>query len=387
MDILPPNGYNQDMELRTKNRISGLWNLCPGRHAALMFGLAMMGLYHLFRSNAAVMRFLCERLARPWHRGMGKIFDIFPFSVAELIYAALVLFLLVYLAIQIFRLIRRPEKWRRLYKTGVTLLCAASLLYGGFCMLWGVYYSTSGIQTALDVEAEPVSEEDLYQVAAYFLDLANTYAENTRRDENGCFTANTEELFSSSAHLYERIAQRCSVLDGPALRAKPMLFSRFMSWINFTGFFFPFTGEANLNVDAPLSLLPSTIAHELAHQRGVAREDEANFVAVLACLESEEPDFCYSAALMALIHLGNALYEADPWLYMQLREGYSDSVLADLRQNSLYWDQFETAAADISEGVYEGFLATYGEERGLRSYGACVDLLVACYRETAYAVR
>lgn len=375
--------YNHVMEVRTKNKIKALWRLCPRRHLGLAFGLFLMCVYHLLRGNRAVMQALCEHLARPWHRGMGRLFSLVPFSVAELVYAALVLFVVIYLTVQIAGLVRGTERGKRLYKTAVTLLCAASLLYGGFCMLWGVYYSASDAQQALGLVAEPVSEEDLYLVGSYFRELANTYAEKTQRDENGCYTADKEALFAASAQLYGSVAAQYPSLDGPALRAKPMLFSKFMSWINFTGFFFPFTGEANLNVDAPQSLLPATIAHELAHQRGVAREDEANFVAVLACMEADNPDYRYSAALVALIHLGNALYEADPARYVQLREGYSEAVLADLRQNSAYWARYETVAAELSGEVYEGFMATYGEDRGLRSYGACVDLLVACYREKA----
>ena len=62
-----------------------------------------------------------------------------------------------------------------------------------------------------------------------------------------------------------------------------------MSYLDFTGFFFPFTAEANVNTDFPGALFASTIAHELSHQRGVAREQEANFTAVLACLNTATP--------------------------------------------------------------------------------------------------
>ena len=57
----------------------------------------------------------------------------------------------------------------------------------------------------------------------------------------------------------------------------------------------------------------------------------------------------------------------------------SESVRADLRTNNAYWAQFETKAADVSEKVYESFLQTYGDDRGMQSYGACVDLLTVYY--------
>lgn len=63
---------------------------------------------------------------------------------------------------------------------------------------------------------------------------------------------------------------------------KGVRFSTALSAMDFTGFYFPFTGEANLNIDSPACYLPSTIAHEMAHQRGIASEQECNFIAIAA---------------------------------------------------------------------------------------------------------
>jgi len=252
-------------------------------------------------------------------------------------------------------------------------------------MLWGVYYKTADFSEVSGLQDKAVSTDELYAVTSYFAECANTYAEQTQRDENGLFRADIGELLDQSATLYGPIVKKYPCLDGPSLRAKPLIFSKFMSWINFTGFFFPMTGEANLNTDAPHCLLPATIAHELAHQRGVAREDQANFVGVIACLESGKPDYCYSACLLAYIHLENALNQTDPARGKEISQKLSDKVKADLTANNEYWQARETAAAAVSKSVYSKFLAGYGEERGLKSYGACVDLLVAYYYNAAIA--
>lgn len=358
-----------------------LYRLCPVRHILFLLGLILIGGYHILKYDRELMASVCDTVTRPYHRLAGQIADCVPFSLAEILYAALVLYLLIYLPLQILRLIRRPEKGTRAYRLGMTLLSATAILYGGYCLLWGVFYAGADFQKEIGVEAQAISQDELYDVTSYFVQQANTYAALTQRDEKGCFSADPKSLFLRSENLYDEVCRIHPALSGPSLRAKPMIFSRFMSWINFTGFFFPFTGEANLNAEAPLCLLPSTIAHELAHQRGVAPEDEANFAAVIACMYSGDPDFCYSGALLALIHLSNALYDTDYDRWLELRQSYSEEVLADLQQNNEYWNQFETKAADISETVYEGFLATYGEQRGMQSYGACVDLLVAYYHD------
>ena len=54
-----------------------------------------------------------------------------------------------------------------------------------------------------------------------------------------------------------------------------------LSYLGISGIFIPFTCEANVNATLPDWEIPFTACHELAHQRGFAREDEANYVGYL----------------------------------------------------------------------------------------------------------
>ena len=167
----------------------------------------------------------------------------------------------------------------------------------------------------------------------------------------------------------------------PGKTCKALVFSEPFSAMDFTGFFFPFTGEANLNVHCPAMYLGSTIVHEMAHLRGIASEQECNFLAVLVCETSGDAAYEYSGALFGFIHLSNALYRADRQAWEALHEELTMEVRMDLHYNNLYWDQFESATGDISHEVYDRFLKGYGEESGIQSYGEVVDLLVAYYGE------
>jgi len=128
-------------------------------------------------------------------------------------------------------------------------------------------------------------------------------------------------------------------------------------------------------------MIPATIAHEMAHQRGVASEQEANFVEILTCMKSGNPVYEYSGAFSAFINLGNALYRYDKEAYAQLWYSLPPEVLADMQANNEYWQQFENKAAEVTEKVYDSFLKSQGQELGVQSYGACVDLLIAYYNE------
>ena len=359
------------------------FRLCPIGHVLSVLGLAVIASYFALRRNARVMQSLSDGLVRPYHRAMSRLCSRFPFSVVEVLIALGIVAVLVYIILTIIQLIRCPERGKRAYRFCLTCLTAFALIYGGFCMLWGVYYYSADFEDQSGICGAPASVEQLTAVTRYFTDLVNQYDSQIARDAEGAFAENLDAVFARSPLLYSAVETAVPCLAGDALAAKPVFFSRLMSYINFTGFFSPFTGEANINVDSPACLVPSTVAHELAHQRGVAEEDEANFVAVLASLEGGDPVYCYSSCLLAYIHLGNALYAADYDAWLENYARLADGPRRDLADNNAYWKQFETPVSQVSDQVYTGFLQSYGQTLGLKTYGKCVDLLIAYYYETA----
>ena len=374
-----------DSQVRTrKNWLIQWFFLCPRRHVLLLCAAAVTGAYFALRGNHALMSAVSEGFVQPCHRALGKLCGLVEFSVAEWLVVLFFLLILVYIIYTVIQLIRRHGRGMRLYRFVVTLGTAGLAVYAGFCLLWGVYYYGDSFSQKIGLEAEPVAAEDLAAVTMWFAELANEYAPKVERDERGVFAVDKDWILDRGETLYREIEAVFPALEGPELRPKPLVFSELLSRTNFTGFFFPFTGEANLNVHAPGCMLPSTVAHELAHQRGVAPEQEANFVAVAACLESGDEVFVYSGALLAYIYLGNALYSADYEAFEEVYYSLSEPVHLDLADRNAYWAAYEdTAVAAASESVYTGFLQSHGQTLGMRSYGACVDLLVAYYKETA----
>lgn len=369
---------------KRKSAFTRWFLICPVRHIITAVFAILIALYFLLRGNSKLLYFLSDNFVRPWHRTASKICSVFPFSVAEMLIVLAVLAGLIYITFSVVRIIRRDGKLLQAYKLLITAVMAFCVVYGGFCTLWGIYFYTADFEEQSGIHAQPLSTEQLETVTKYFTLLVNEYADDVSRDENGVFNEPAEEFFDHSAHLYDAVSENFPCLDGRALKCKPFMLSEILSRMTFTGFFFPFTAEANINIDSTACLIPSTIAHEIAHQRGVAEEDEANFVAVLACLEDGDPVFCYSASLLAYIHLSNALYKADYEAWEANYENLCPEAKADLRANNSYWDQYrDTVVEKASDAVYTGLLHSYGQEQGLQTYGACIDLLVAYYYDTA----
>lgn len=379
--------YDGIMEVKNRDKrgLAAIFRLCPVRHVLLLVSAGLILLHLLTRGNYAFNRALSENVVRPLHRTLAQFNAHVPFSVAELLIALAVMALLGYLIYQVAALIRRDGRGARLYRTLVTLLTVPLTIYALFCLLWGVFYYGDDFIAKSGLRQEPISVEQLEAVTAYFAQLANEYGEQVSRDDNGVYTADRQQLLADSPAVYGHLEEEFPCLSGPELAAKGILCSRVMSAVDFTGFFFPFTAEANVNMDFPPSLLASTIAHELAHQRGVAKEQEANFVAVLASLESEDSEYSYSACLLAFVHLANALATVKPEAVRMIYAGLDAGVLADLQAGNDYWARFESPVQTVTDAVYEGFLQSYDQKLGMRSYGACVDLLVNYYRPAAAA--
>ena len=122
--------------------------------------------------------------------------------------------------------------------------------------------------------------------------------------------------------------------------------------------------------------------HELAHQRGISSEQECNFLAILACTTCGRDDYAYSGWLLGYIYLGNALHGADTDRWQKIYDALPETAKADLSDNNAYWAQFRSGTTrKVSNKVYDSFLKSYGESKGLQSYGTVVDLLVAYYQK------
>lgn len=351
-----------------------------GLHIWLLSVCGVLGLYFALRTVPGLMTRFSRGIIMPLERAVAAVCYRASFSVAELLYAIAAGVVLLWMGATVRRLM--TEKGRRgriVYRIVLTAVCTVLTVYAGFSLLWGVNYYAESFQEQSGVYARESTPEELARVTEYFARQLAGCADQVKRDENGLFAESRADIFAHSVRVFDGIYDEfpCLVMEDHV--PKGVRFSTALSAMDFTGFYFPFTGEANLNIDSPACYLPSTIAHEMAHQRGIASEQECNFIAIAASTTAQSPAYRYSGWLMGFTYLSNALYRADQEAWKQVRVLLPDTVVADLRDNSAYWAEFEGPVNDAAQKVYDSFLKSSGESRGTQSYGTVVDMLMAYY--------
>lgn len=284
--------------------------------------------------------------------------------------------------------------WKRGLVSGLLHVGAAAAVSAAlFYLLWGLNYSRPpliermGWQQWDRVPEADQAWEELERVASELIRRSNqAYREAFGGDQwsSGGAPIDRHRMDQDLEGAYARLAAKLELpfpwgrSKGPA---KPLSSSLLTSYLGISGIYFPYTGEANFNHMVPDYQLPHTIAHEKAHQRGIAGEDEANFFGFLACLEAEHPYVRYSGLAFAQRQLLNEIYPRNPHLARRLSSRILHAIRMDIRQGSQFWRRFQGPASKVGQAVNDSYLRLHGVDGGIRSYTQSTRLILVYLRQ------
>lgn len=346
----------------------------------------------------AVITLVLQLLARKttwfgtWYTGnifpiyvntVGRLMSIFPFSVVEFGLYVIILWVLWITVSFIYKSAKRREKGLALFGGWIhRILTTAAILLMVYTMTCGINYYAISFSAMEGFSVRKSSVEELEELCRYLVNQVNEAAKELSL-EDGCMLL-TADMGEEAVKAMQAAGERYTSLAGYYPQPKPVTVSWILSVQQLSGIYSPFTIEANYNREMTDYNIPSTACHELSHLKGFAREDEANFIAYLACMASDNPEFNYSGAMLAYIHANNALYGAgEVELYREIRDSLCDTAKRDLIANSAFWDQYEGKVAEVSTQVNNSYLQLNNQSDGVKSYGRVVDLLLAMMREDA----
>ena len=322
-------------------------------------------------------------------RGLFKVFtvpvgfltSIIPISLTELL-AVLALPLAVFLIVLFCVKLKKSENRKRTAVKAARGVCAAVSFALFFYMIGhGANFYRYPLAKLMELDTSQKTPEHLLAVCEELARGAAAAREGLPTDENGCvvFDESIFEELTRTGSGYDALTEEYPFLGTGTWRQKPVMLSEPWSYTLIVGMYFPFFAECNINTAQPDFAIPNTAAHESAHSRGIAREDECNFLAFLSCINSEYAEFRYSGYMEAYKHCSNALYRYDKELWAQANALLTDGMRADFAAENDYIDRHKGKVQQAAGAVNDKFIKVQGVESGELSYNEVTSLILAYY--------
>lgn len=335
-----------------------------------------------------------------WVETYGRIMGILPFSAGEIMLylaAALIIFFLIWALLRILIYPLLPLKEGKIFR------CCGTVFFwivGVVCVIMTLncflLYHVSPINERYTIGAnskDQYSAEEIGILRDYVVERANELSAIIKRDENGNLLYEGD-MKQEAKRQMQRLSSSYQNLTGYYPDPKPLANSAFFSQQYIMGYYFPFSMEANYNNIMCEINMPVTMCHELSHLKGFIREDEANFIGYLACVDSEDDFFRYSAYLSVIAYLDRDFLKAlgtdseeylshpsiEEWVYADQR--FLTEEAWDMVEEGALFDTRTVKAA--SNAFTETTLVLNGVEDGKISYSRVVDLLLQYYDGILY---
>ncbi|MEO6187903.1 MAG: DUF3810 domain-containing protein [Ginsengibacter sp.] len=318
-----------------------------------------------------------------FYRGVSYLqrllFGWVPFSFGDVLYVVGGCWLLYTIGKYCILLFSKRMNRRLLVKKLLQLLRLVVCLYLIFNILWGLNYDSVPASKKLELDLQGTDSTNLVALQEVLLQKVN---ENKRAlIERGVAYPSNKEIFKRAGDCYASAASRFPFLKYEQRSVKSSLFGSLGNYLGFTGYYNPFSGEAQVNTTVPKFLVPYIATHEIGHQLGFAKEDEANFVGYLAAVNAQDTLFQYSAYLDLFLYANREVYYFDSVLAKNSISMLTPAVRADLEE----WKKFNLEHTSFIEPViswmYGKYLKLNKQPAGLRSYNRVIVSLAAYYRK------
>ncbi|RYY64713.1 MAG: DUF3810 domain-containing protein, partial [Chitinophagaceae bacterium] len=258
------------------------------------------------------------------------------------------------------------------------------IVYLLFQVCWGLNYSRQGIAAQARLQPEASDTARLRTLADLLQERLCTWGDrvdSVRRLQ----LHDHRHLFGRAVAAYGSAQRQLPFLEYRRPSVKPSLYGPVAHLFGFSGYYNPLTGEAQVHTGYPLFMQPFITCHEIGHQLGYARENEANFAGFLAARNSGDPDFIYSAYFEMYLYTLRELARTDPWAAVLLRRAAHPRVRSDYKAYREYLLQKQNAMEPLVSKFYDGYLRFNNQEHGLETYDEVVQWLLAYLRKNGSA--
>ena len=308
------------------------------------------------------------------------IFGWIPFSIGDIVYFTLIVFIIRFL----YRFVKNKNVSRK--QMLFQFLGGFSIFYFCFYFFWGLNYSRRPITEYVEINKEKTDlnsgKYDIEKLKVIsdklILNIIDIQSQLTNNDTLPVIVPYTKnEILHLTKNGYQKLSKKFDQFDYKPSSIKKSLFSLPLTYMGFSGYLNPLTGEAQVDYLIPKVNLPMTCSHEVAHQLGMASESEANFIGFLAASYNDDLYFQYSAYMMAIRYTLFDIYRSDPDLYQEYLEKLPKGVLKNIKESDEFWKKYQNPMEPLFKYFYDNYLKYNQQKDGLESYNRMVDLLIS----------
>lgn len=292
------------------------------------------------------------------------ISSIFPFALGDFLYALLIIFCLWSVFSALKKVYLKQIAGLAIFLQAVNFIL---ILYIVFKLLWGLNYSRPSISARLGVANQKYTTKELILAGDFLIKRVNSI-EKKLKEHRSKKQYTIAELESRSKYSYDQLAKLNPFFTYRIPDVKPVIFSKLVTTIGIEGYYCPLSGEANVNMMLPAVELPFVTAHEISHELGIAREDEANLIGYLVSINSPDPYFQYSGYYNILRSVLFEIRIKSPEDFALLLKKINAGTLSDFKEEQEFWSKYNGEMSAYMGTALDKFLKMNNQKKGVNSY-------------------
>ena len=327
----------------------------------------------------SVERYYSRGLFPAIRRGFDAITGWMPMALVYPLFFIL-LFLLARAGVRFFK---NKGSWKRKLLGAVSSLFAFA---GGvvffFLFLWGYNYGRIPLETNLGIGPTPLTFEELRDE----LEISTAEALRLRSQLPGVGDSVVSETFFPADlenTMRRELAQNLQHFGYPTpgrVRGRLLYPKGILLRISTAGVYVPFTGEGHIDAGMHYLQLPFVVVHEMSHGYGFGDEGTCNFLAYLACTQSENAFLRYVGALYYWRYVAADYRDMDPEGYLEFRENLPQGIKSDLLAIRQAIEKYPDILPALRDAAYSAYLQAQGIKEGLKNYDRVI-MMVRAWRQ------
>ncbi len=297
---------------------------------------------------------------KPYQSFRDMVFGFIPISIGDLLYVFLFCWLAITLVKWVYFLIRLRQRKHELAHSVLQSVITIGTMYLLFFIGWGGNYYKPSLPSYWHLDNTITSgREALLAYDSFLVDKMNVYAPHFRAKR-------LKQISRTAKDYYGRYTNGKTRRFG--LKAKPSLFGYWMQNLGIQGYYNPFTGEAQVNKYLPPFMLPFVVSHEMAHQSGIAAEEDANLMAYVMGAQVPDSSFRYSAYFNIWLYTHARLYRIDSTEANAIKAMLNPLSVAHLDTLRAIRQRHRSDFGEYSADLYDGYLKLHNQKHGIHSY-------------------